>query len=323
MSSWLLFILFFIAPPSVESPNSQQAEKITQLFNYFNIAAAGMILLVSGLVIYITFKFREKKNDKREPSQTTGSKKLEALMIGGPFLLLVFFFYKTVTIENDLLPTNAPNRNPDVIVTGHQWWWEVQYPGLKVIAANEIHLPAGRQVLMELHAADVIHDWWVPDLGNKMDMIPGVKNYLWVNINKAGTYEGACSEFCGKQHAWMRINVVAQSEGDYNKWLQANAASSAHPSDSLAIKGKALFQSYTCSNCHRIGGTEAKGMIGPDLTHVASRKYLLTGLLQTNEDNLYKWINHPQKIKQGAYMPDFILNKDSVRALAHYLEQLK
>ena len=319
----ILLILNFITSPSVESPNSQQADKITRLFNYFNIAAAGMILLVSALVIYITFKFREKKNDTRQPSQTTGNMKLEALMIGGPFLLLAFFFYQTVSVENSVLPTVKSNRKPDVIVTGHQWWWEVQYPGSKVITANEIHLPVGKQILMEMHAADVIHDWWVPDLGNKMDVIPRVKNYLWLNINKAGEYEGACSEFCGKQHAWMRIHVIAQSEADYNKWLQANATEAAQPSDSLAMKGKQLFQSYTCANCHRIAGTAAKAIIGPDLTHVASRQYLLTGLLQTNEDNLYKWINHPQQIKKGAYMPDFILNKDSVRALAHYLEQLK
>lgn len=316
-----LLILNFITSPSVESPASQQAEKITRLFNYFNIAAVGMLLLVSVLVIYITLKFRDKKGDTRQPSQTTGSTKLEAVMIGGPFLLLVFFFYQTVTVANEVSPT--PNRKPDVIITGHQWWWEAQYPNSKVITANEIHLPVGRQVLMELHAADVIHDWWVPGLGNKMDMVPGVKNYLWLHINKAGTYEGACSEFCGKQHAWMRIHVVAQSEADYNKWLQANAAEAAQPSDSLAMRGKTLFQSYTCANCHRIAGTGAKAMIGPDLTHVGSRQHLLTGLLQTSEGNLYKWINHPQQVKQGAYMPDFIMDKDTVRALAHYLEQLK
>jgi len=323
MCKLILFILNFIALPSVESPNSQQAEKITRLFNYFNIAAAGMILLISALVIYITFKYREKKGDTRQPSQNTGSFKLEAMMIGGPFLLLLFFFYETVTTEKSVLPSVEPNSKPDVIVIGHQWWWEVQYPNAKVITANEVHLPVGRQILMEMRSADVIHDWWVPGLGNKMDMIPEVNNYLWLNINKAGRYEGACSEFCGKQHAWMRIHVVAQSEADYNKWLQANATAAAQPVDSLAIKGKTLFQTYTCAGCHRIGGTEAKAMVGPDLTHVASRQYLLTGLLHTNEGNLYQWINHPQQIKQGAYMPNFILNKDSVRALAHYLAQLK
>ena len=323
MLNLILLILSFIASPSVESPNSHQAEKITRLFNYFNFAAAGMILLVSGLVIYVTFKYRLKKGSNRQASQTTSNSKLEALMIGGPFLLLMFFFYETLTTANSIWPINDPNRKPDVIIIGHQWWWEVQYPDAKVITANEIHLPVGRQILMEMRAADVIHDWWVPELGNKMDMIPGRENYLWVNINKAGTYEGACSEFCGKQHAWMRIHVVAQNDGDFSKWLEANATAATQPSDSLAIKGKQLFVSYTCSNCHDIEDTAAKAMIGPDLTHVASRRYLLTGLLETNEENLYKWINHPQQIKQGAYMPDFILNKDSVRALAHYLVQLK
>src|SRR6478752_1546770 len=123
MCRMILLILNFITSPSVESPNSQQADKITRLFNYFNIAAAGMILLVSVLVTYITFKFREKKSDTRQPSQTTGNMKLEALMIGGPFLLLAFFFYQTVSVENSVLPTVKSNRKPDVIGTGHQWWW--------------------------------------------------------------------------------------------------------------------------------------------------------------------------------------------------------
>ena len=177
LSNHLYFIHFYFLQ-SVENPASLQAEKINHLFNTFNIAAAAMLLLVCVLVTYICIKFRQKKDDNREASQTTGNKKLEALMIGVPMLLLAYFFWQTVTVENAVAAPINTTQQPDVIITGHQWWWEVEYPASKVITANEVHLPAGKHILMELRTADVIHDWWVPELGNKMDMIPNIKNYL-------------------------------------------------------------------------------------------------------------------------------------------------
>lgn len=308
---------------SVENPASVEANRIHTLFNYFNIAAGGMLLLVIFLVVYISIKFRQKKDDTDEPKQTSGNKKLEALMIGGPTLLLIFFFWQSVSVMNAVSPPVDKNRQPDVVITGHQWWWEVNYPAAHVVAANEVHLPVGKRLLMQMRSADVIHDWWVPELGNKMDLIPNQSNYLWLDINKPGKYIGACSEFCGAQHAWMRITVIAQTENDFNKWLSANAKAAVAPTDSLAIRGAALFQSRTCAGCHRIQGTAATGDVGPDLTHLAERHTLLTGLMENNAANLFKWINHPQKIKPGAHMPDFNLSKDSINAIVHYLNQLK
>jgi cytochrome c oxidase subunit 2 len=308
---------------SVENPASVEAEKINRLFNYFNIAAAGMLLLVGFLIVYICIKFARKKTDNDEPRQTSGNKKLEAIMIGGPTLLLAFFFYQTVTTINAVAPTVDKGRQPDVIITGHQWWWEVQYPSSKVITANEIHLPVGKPLLMEMRAADVIHDWWVPELGNKIDVVPGKINYLTLNIKRAGHYIGACSEFCGAQHAWMRIHVIAQSPADFQKWILENEKSAVQPDDTLAMEGSQLFQQKTCATCHRIQGTPAAGIEGPDLTHLASRKQLLTGLMDNNETDLMKWVGNPQEVKPGAHMPDFKFQKDSLRAIVHYLAQLK
>jgi len=319
-------ILYFLNPillQSVENPASQQADRINRLFNYFNIAAAGMLLLVTFLVVYICIKFRQKKGDTDDPMQTSNNKLLEAVMIGGPTLLLIFFFYQTVTTMNAVAPPVPKDRQPDVVITGHQWWWEVDYPAAHVVIANEVHLPVGKHLLMQMRSADVIHDWWVPELGNKMDLVPGISNYLWLDINKPGIYTGACSEFCGAEHAWMRIKVIAQNENDFNKWLAANAKDAVVPTDSLAIRGAELFQSHTCASCHRIQGTAATSDVGPDLTHLASRDEILTGLLQNNEANLFKWVNHPQEIKPGAHMPDFNFSKDSVNAIVHYLEELK
>lgn len=323
MLAFLTYFLKIFFLQSVENPASIQAEKINTVFNYFNIAAAAMLLLVGFLIAYICIKFGRKKNDNDEPLKTSGSKTLEALMIGVPTLLLIFFFYETVTTINAVAPSDVEGRQPDVIITGHQWWWEVDYPTSKVVAANEIHLPVGKDLLLEMRTADVIHDWWVPELGNKIDVVPGKKNYLQLHIKKAGNYIGACSEFCGAQHAWMRIHVIAQSANDFQKWIAENEKSAVTPTDSLSVKGAALFQTKTCAACHRIQGTPAAGVEGPDLTHIASRKELLTGLLKNNQNNLMKWVGHPQEVKPGAHMPDFKFQTDSLYAIVHYLAQLK
>jgi cytochrome c oxidase subunit II len=308
---------------SVEDPASFQADRINRLFNHFNFAAAGMLLLVLVLLIYIIVRFRRRKGDNSEGPSIEGNRRVEALMIGFPTLLLAWFFYETVSVMGTVLPSVPPGRQPDIVITGHQFWWEIDYPQGNFITANEVHLPIGRQLLMEMRSADVVHDWWVPQLGNKMDLVPGIKNYVWLNIHKPGNYIGTCSEFCGRQHAWMRIHVIAQTMPDFTRWIDSNARPAMTPLDDMGRRGAALFQTATCASCHRIRGTPAIGDAGPDLTHVGSRSDILTGLLANNEKNLFDWIDHPQQIKEGAYMPSFLLDNDSVKAIAHYLEQLK
>lgn len=319
----LKYFVLIILLQWVEHPVSEQAYRINRLFNFFNVSAGGMLLLVIFLIVYICIKFKRKKGDTDEPVQTSHNNKLEAAMIGGPVILLAFFFYQTLTVMNAVSPAVPKDRQPDIVITGHQWWWEVNYPGANVVTANEVHLPVGKRLLMEMRSADVIHDWWVPQLGNKMDLVPNHPNYLWLTINKPGKYIGACSEFCGAQHAWMRINVIVQNENDFNKWLIENAKAAVIPTDGVALNGAKLFQSKTCAGCHRIQGTAATANVGPDLTHLANRNTLLTGLMKNSESNLFKWINHPQQIKPGAHMPDFNFSKDTVNALVHYLEGLK
>ena len=316
-----IHILSIAGTQSIFDAASQQAEKIRALDIGFIIAALGMLLLVTGLMVYIIVKYRAKDN-AAEPSQTAHTWKLEILMVGMPLVLIIVFFFWSVTIMNAVMPDHG-DRRPDIIITGHQWWWQAYYPGTKVSAANEIHLPVGKEILMELNAADVIHDWWVPAFGAKMDMIPGMHNYLWVTINKPGIYDGTCSEFCGQQHAWMRIRVVAQSEEDYNRWLAENSVPAKSPTDSLAKIGEALFLKASCSDCHSINGINAKVTVGPDLTHFSDRETMLTGMMANNPANVEKWLTDPQKVKPGAHMPRFLLAKDSIRALTTYLTQLK
>ena len=308
---------------SMLNPSSTQAHDIYALFRSFHIAAFGMLALIIFLSFFISIKYRKKKNDDSIPKQTTGNKTLEIFMIGIPTLLLIYFFYQSFITMKAVEPAVAEGSTPDIIITGHQFWWDANYNNTKVVTANEIHLPAGKKILLELRAADVIHSFWVPALGNKMDMIPGKPNFIYLNIDKPGTYAGLCSEFCGAEHAWMRMDIVAQSEADYAKWIAENETDAHPPMGSLATEGSTIFQTSTCANCHRIRGTDALGVIGPDLTHFDSRKKMLGGMMNVDSMNIYTWISGPQKVKPGSKMPDFIFNKDSLQALTAYLLQLK
>ena len=306
---------------SVFSPVTDQAEEAYHLTNYFIAAASFILLIVTAVLIYVSIKYRAKPND-REPEQISGNKWIESVMIGFPFLLVAVFFFYTAKAMRAINPSSE-NYKPDVIITGHQYWWEAQYPGKGLVTANEIHLPVGKKILLRLNSADVIHDWWVPQFGQKMDMIPGNNNSLWLTIKQPGVYQGACSEFCGQQHAWMRIKVIAQDTLQYKLWLDSIGKPALAPADSIARVGAALFSKVSCASCHRIRGTDANGNSGPDLTHFASRSEFLAGLMKNNRANLYKWLSDPQKVKPGANMPRFIFKKDTLNALVEYISRLK
>ena len=306
---------------SIFDAASPQARNIRDLTGGFIIASSAILFLVIFLTIYICVKFRAKQGDNT-PDQKTTKRQLEYIMIGVPFLMILFFFFWSLRTMSAVLPEQGDSK-PDVVITGHQWWWEAAYPGTKVITANEIHLPVGKRILLQLEAGDVIHDWWVPALGGKMDMIPGMNNHLWIDIDKPGEYDGACAEFCGQQHAWMRIKVIAQTPADYAQWLSAHALPALPPADTLAKAGASLFMKASCSGCHHIAGTAANGLVGPDLTHFASRKTMLAGLMDNTPENITKWITDPQKVKPGAHMPRFIFTADSIKVLTAYLTSLK
>ncbi|MBS1525790.1 MAG: cytochrome c oxidase subunit II [Bacteroidetes bacterium] len=314
--------LWDIKQSSIFNVASPQADKIGAVGNGFLVAATGMFLLVAVLTVYICRRYRARAGGP-EPAQTSGNRKLEIMMVGVPLLMVTFFFFWSLKTMSAVLPPRPANRTPDVIITGHQYWWQADYPANRISTANEIHLPVGRKLLVALRAADVIHDWWVPALGAKMDMIPGTENYLWITITRPGTYLGGCSEFCGQEHAWMRIRVIAQEPKDYEQWLVSQAAIDKLPADSLTTKGAGLFMHASCSSCHSIRGTAAVGTDGPDLSHFAGRRTMLTGIQKVSKQNIYLWLLDPQKVKPGAHMPKFIFGRDSLLALTAYLSSLK
>jgi len=301
--------------------SSSESYNINSLFLQFLILAAVIILIVAGFIFVAAYRYRSKKQPEK-PDQVFGNKKLEMTWTILPLMAVTFFFFLAVKTMSEI---NEPinKRNPDIVIIAHQWWWDMRYPAYNIITANELHIPVGKKLLMRVESADVIHDWWVPELGRKIDAIPGRLNYSWIEADTPGVYIGACSEYCGMQHAWMRIRVIAQTQEDFDKWKMNQEEVPVPLSNEPARTGAILFEKKTCANCHSIEGTSAASHIGPDLTHLRSRETLLTGMLENNEQNLRRWLEDPQKIKEGAHMPNFILNKEELNALVAYLEGLK
>jgi cytochrome c oxidase subunit 2 len=215
----------------------------------------------------------------------------------------------------------------EVHVTGQQWWWAVDYqsstPASNVRTANEIHIPIGQPVLVKLTSNDVIHSFWVPQLNGKKDLIPGHDNTLWLRADRPGVYRGQCAEFCGHQHAHMAFYVVAQSAGDYARWMEAQRQPAHEPSDDVARRGRDVFLSSSCVMCHTIRGTQAGSRLGPDLTHVASRLSLAAGTLPNTTGHLAGWIADAQGIKPGNRMPTIAVPAGDLQALVAYLRQLE
>lgn len=222
----------------------------------------------------------------------------------------------------------APDAAAVVIeITGNQWWWQARYlnqdPQLVLQTANEIHIPVGKDILIQGKANDVIHSFWVPELQGKRDLIPGHTTMAWIHADQPGIYRGQCAEFCGLQHAHMALLVVAEPEASYRQWFQHQLQPAATPASTSAVQGQRVFLDHACVLCHTIRGTTAGGLNAPDLTHLASRLTLAAGTLANNKGNLGGWISDPQTIKPGNHMATVPLSGDDLRALLDYLETLK
>jgi len=212
-------------------------------------------------------------------------------------------------------------------VTGNQWWWDVRYDNpqasLQVTTANEIHIPVGKPVAISLFSNDVIHSFWVPNLQGKIDLVPGRRNELWLQADKAGVYRGQCAEYCGLQHAKMALVVVADPPDQFEAWLAANRASAPAPVTPEQNRGKEIVEKGPCAMCHNITGTLAGGRTAPDLTHIASRSTLGAGSIPNMHGYLAGWVADPQTIKPGNRMPPPGLTGDELQAVLAYLETLK
>jgi cytochrome c oxidase subunit 2 len=214
-----------------------------------------------------------------------------------------------------------------VRIKGQQWWWQVTYNGSRFgpgfQTANELHIPVGRNVRLELESIDVIHSFWVPSLAGKQDMIPGRMNVLTLRAERPGVYRGQCAEFCGLQHSHMALMVVAEDDDQYRRWAQAQAIDAAVSDDTEVEAGRAVFMSKPCAACHTVRGTDARGSSGPDLTHVGGRRTIAAGLLETTRGSLAAWIADPQTLKPGTNMPIVPLTSEELQQVSAYMEALK
>lgn len=301
--------------------SSPLSQAIVDLLTFTFVLSAVILLLVGGLVTYCILRFKGSP-EHPEPRPFYGHKSLEITWTVIPFLILVWLMALTVKAMYASDPPDK-NKEPDLIVVGHQFWWEIKYPHSGLITANEIHLPAGRPLLFRLESADVIHDFWVVQMGRKMDMIPEHPNLAWLQADEPAEYRGACSEFCGAQHAWMQIRVVAEPAEQFAVWEKQQLEPAPTPTTPSAGRGARLFQQLTCVNCHAIRGLPGNAVAGPNLSHLASRKTLGAGVIENTPEGLTRWLKDPQHVKPGNLMPNMFLTDAQTQDLVSYLQSLK
>jgi cytochrome c oxidase subunit 2 len=289
---------------------------------------AAIFFVVGTLIVYTIVKFRRKPEhdmQQQEPPQIYGSNQIEAAWTVIPILIVFVLIGVTARVVASVQNASPPKSTLKIRVIGLQWWWEVQYPDYKITTANEVHMIAGPdgQVsnYIQLQSADVAHSFWIPQLAGKTDLIPNRDNYIWMDPREPGVYVGNCAEYCGTQHANMLLRVIAQTPNDFEQW----AAKEKEPAveDPQAATAKATFLSLSCVNCHTVSGTSARGKFGPDLTHLMTRQTLASNMIVNNPENLKKWVNDPQEMKQGCLMPSFKLTDQELNQVVSYLETLK
>ena len=255
------------------------------------------------------------------------------IAIGGvafPFVVLFVLFILGLNLLKrfPIHDSAKADLKPQILVVGHQWWWEVHYlndnPSLQVTTANEIHIPSNQPVTIELESRDVIHSFWVPALHGKVDLIPGHPNFIRIEASHPGSYAGECAVFCGAQHAHMRLLVVAQPAEEFQAWLNQQREPAEAPTSPDAIAGEKVFLNGPCMMCHSIRGTLAGGTVAPDLTHIGSRRMIAANSFPNDDAYLEAWVTHAQSLKPGVLMPNLAaFNGRQLRDLVAYLRQLK
>lgn len=311
---------------SALDPHGQGAARLFDLTLFLFAACALVWLLVMAAA---TATLRKRRGAFEVPTVPSGPERRSTLVVScavAATAVVVTGFTVVSFFTTRALTAAAPDA-PVVRIRAYQWWWEATYtddePQRVVTVANEIHIPVGTPVRFRLEAPDVIHSFWVPSLAGKQDLIPGRNNEITIRADRAGVYRGQCAEFCGLQHAHMAFLVVAEPSEDFARWLDAQRKPAASPSDEETATGRAVFLGKGCAACHTVAGTGAAGTLGPDLTHVASRRYLAAGLLPTTRGSLAAWIADPQTIKPGNNMPIVPLGAEELAAVSAYMASLR
>ena len=307
-------------PQSTLSPTSDFGHSIDHLFRDIFWWAVGVFIVVEGILLYSVIRFRHREGAP-PPTQHHGHTTLEIAWTLAPALILVFIAVPTV--QTIFATAKAPPGSLRVEVIGHQWWWEYRYPDLGIVTANELHVPVGKPVSVDITSVDVIHAWWTPKLGGKRDAIPGHHNEISFTADSVGEYMGQCVEYCGASHANMRLRTFVDTDSAFQAWVAAQKAVPSLPAKgSPEEAGRAAFQKYGCIGCHAVAGY-SNGPIGPNLTHIGSRSMIAGSIMMNTDQHLRDWIANPPGMKPGSIMPNLHVSQTDLSALIAYLQSLK
>lgn len=306
---------------SVLHPASPEAATVATLWHELAIVAAIVFLLVSAAAIFALLH-------RRATAVATTNERTARLAIGGAtaVTVVILLIFVAASIRADR-STSRTDHALHIHVIGHKWWWQVQYgdsgAAPVLVTANELHVPAGTPVVLELTSDDVIHSFWAPDLAGKIDLVPGHTNWLSFRADSIGRYRGNCAEFCGAEHARMGFITVVENPGAFAAWLEHQREPATASGDSVSPRGAPLFQTAGCAQCHTVRGTAANGTVGPDLTHIGSRATLAAATFTNTPANLAEWIARAPVLKPGTQMPANPLAAPDMAALVKWLEALQ
>jgi cytochrome c oxidase subunit II len=310
---------------SVLAPAGIQSSRVYQLWTLMLWSSAAVFAITMAFVVAALVR-----GIRRTPTDGAASAWMLTTAVGGAValtvVLLIGLLVASIWTGHSIASLHASSA-VTVEVTGHQWWWEIAYddsiPNRRVTTANEMHLPIDRPIVLKVTSRDVVHSFWAPNLLGKRDLIPGYTTAIWLQVGRPGVFRGQCAEFCGLQHAHMAFDIVAEPEGDFQRWLDAMRRPAPTPQGAAARRGRDVFMANRCAGCHAVQGTDAHGQAAPDLTHVATRTTVGAGTLPNTPDHLRDWVRDPQASKPGNQMPPNPMSADDLQALIAYLETLR
>ena len=312
---------------NIFQPLSQPAQEIKEVSLLVIAICTTIFLIVAGLLVYTIVRYRHRAGDEAsEPPQIYGSNQIELAWTVLPILIVFVLILVTSRTIADIQNRKPASDAVHATVIGHQWWWEIRYPELGIVTANELHVPASgnnnrEPTFLKLESADVAHSFWVPQLAGKTDLIPNRENRMWIEPTQPGTYLGNCAEYCGTQHARMLIRVIVHPPGEFERWVAEQKPVATE--DPGALEGRKVFFANSCVSCHTVRGTSAQGVFGPDLTHLMSRETLASGATTNTPAMLRAWIRNPQQLKVGCLMPNMQMTEKEVDQIVAYLQTLK
>jgi cytochrome c oxidase subunit 2 len=312
---------------SALSPAGPQAASIHALWSLMFWTSTTVFVIVIAFTCVAVIRATRDRRDSLAPSSSEKSlTRSVAAAVGATVVILVLLLIASVSATR-IVDASGASSAVSVAVTGHQWWWEIEYedavPARRVLTANELHIPVARPVVLKVTSRDVIHSFWVPNLQGKRDLIPGYTTAIWLQADRPGVFRGQCAEFCGMQHAHMALHVIAEPVDDFERWLERMRHSAPEPQTDVERRGHDVFMTARCAGCHAVRGTDAHGQIAPDLTHIATRSSLGAGTLSNTREDLARWITDPQQHKPGNQMPPNPLSQADLDALVAYLSALR